>query len=312
MSEAYKLFVGPKLKLSRAKKHLDELAERIEVFVNSKPFNMYIRTFPDRNPSFLFGMIGPIPPDVSLVYGDAVHCLRAALDLLACDVVRANHNSADQVKFPFARDAGGLETQIKRSNFDKASPPAIDLLRQTAPYWKGNDALRALHQLDLQDKHQMVLPTYPMIHVSRVVLDWGPGTGVVFENNTFGPDLEIGIPAIPNDVSVEGDITVKIVFDQNAPEPLRYKDLLKTLKGFHDMVSGIIESFELLIMGTATEPPAISPYTANTPINDRPKVIVYNFNVQGFTLHDVKIVFGDSTKVRLLHHIEGMDVIVAR
>lgn len=287
MSEQYRPFVAPKLKLARARMHLAELRERMDIFNGSNPFNIYINTYLDRNPDFLFGMIRPVPPDVSLVYGDVVHCLRAALDILACDVVRANDKSADDVAFPFASSGDALEAQIKRKKFDRASPDAVNLLKQFKPYPDGNDNLRALHDLDILDKHRMVLPTYPMLFIPKMIVDWGPGSGVVFENVTLGPDLRFGIPSIPRRVVFDVAPSLRTVLDVTAPKVLRGKPLFETLEHLHQLVASIIEAFESLLTSGNADPPLISPVTRDTPLNDRPKIIVRDLDGSPFFLRVV-------------------------
>lgn len=287
MSETYKPFVGPKLKLIRARQHVKELAERIAVFASSQPFNMYINTFENRTPIFFFGMVGPIPPDVSLAYGDAIHCLRASLDLLACDLVRANNECADKVYFPFARDKDGLEDQIKSKRFYRAGDAAVELLRRQEPHWEGNAALRALHELDVQDKHQMILPTYPWVLVPLMHITYPNGVFQAYEHVRFGPDAGIGVGSVPLKIEFFGELTLEATFSNDAPKPLQSKLLLETLESFCQMVAGIIEAFELLINGSITEPPAVSPVTEDTPLNGRPKILIRDLSGEQFLLSDV-------------------------
>ncbi len=94
-----------------------------------------------------------------VLIGDAIHNMRAALDLMACDLVRLNGKRFDNVSFPFAQTASALEQQIKDKNFKRAHPDAVALLRSLKPYKdKGDVALRAIHDLDIMDKHQALLP----------------------------------------------------------------------------------------------------------------------------------------------------------
>jgi len=47
---------------------------------------------------------------------------------------------------------------IKEKHFDRAGPIAVELLRRLKPYADGNTSLRAIHDLDLQDKHHKLIP----------------------------------------------------------------------------------------------------------------------------------------------------------
>ena len=96
---------------------------------------------------------------LALILGDAVHNLRSALDHMAVDLVVLNGKSPKRVYFPFANSESELDKQIKDKNFDRTSPTAIAELKKLQPYKGGNRLLRGLHDLDVMDKHQLILPT---------------------------------------------------------------------------------------------------------------------------------------------------------
>ena len=63
-----------------------------------------------------------------------------------------------------------------KKNFDRAGPDAVRLLRTYRPCTGGNATLRALHDLDVQDKHQAFIPaisTAPMPATHAASLQWG-------------------------------------------------------------------------------------------------------------------------------------------
>ncbi len=93
----------------------------------------------------------------STATGDIIHNLRSALDHVAITAVESNGGDSKGVYFPFAADEAGLEDQIRSKKFNRASAAAIDLLRQLKPYKGGNDRLRALHDLDISDKHKALI-----------------------------------------------------------------------------------------------------------------------------------------------------------
>ena len=66
--------------------------------------------------------------------GDIIHNLRAALDVMACDLVRLNRKSATGVHFPFARSASDLAKQIKEKHIDRAGPQVVDEIKKLQPY----------------------------------------------------------------------------------------------------------------------------------------------------------------------------------
>lgn len=289
MTEEYKPFVSPKLKVARAKQHLDHLARCLESFEHTNPFNFYIYTYPDDYPDWHFGMVGYIPPDVSLAYGDAVHCLRSSLDLLAGDIVRLNGQPADGVYFPFAKDKDGLKEQIKNKKFHRASLSAQDLLKKTMPYWGGNGALRGLHELDIQDKHQLILPVYPVIVVERMYIRFGRSDKIDVVNSRFPVDTYIKLGAgVPSKVEFPGKLRIETFFSLESPEPFHQKPLLETLHSLAEMVSGIIESFELLLTGAVGQIPQLRPSLPEPPFGPRPEVFIRDHDGVQWLLRDVQ------------------------
>src|SRR5207244_3719580 len=87
----------------------------------------------------------PIPPDFSLIIGDAVHNLRAALDLtlfpMACDRTR----KPDRIQFPFARKLDGLKDAIDGGQVKFAGEKVVEAIRSLKPYPDGNKELYGLN-----------------------------------------------------------------------------------------------------------------------------------------------------------------------
>jgi hypothetical protein len=111
---------------------------------------------PAHEPEFelsLFVDLGTLPEEHKAIIGDAVHNLRVSLDALATELAAANNENSKNVYFPFADSAEGLERQIKDKNFRRCGPQAVALLKTLAPYRGGNLELRAIHDLDIADKH---------------------------------------------------------------------------------------------------------------------------------------------------------------
>ncbi len=95
---------------------------------------------------------------LSLLIGDAVHNFRSTLDHLFYQLVIANQQVPDRsTHFPVKKDRASyiksgatLERQI-----GVAAKCQLDELK---PYAGGNDELWVLHQLDITDKHKLLVP----------------------------------------------------------------------------------------------------------------------------------------------------------
>jgi hypothetical protein len=60
--------------------------------------------------------------------------------------------------FESRESADKLDDMIRRRHFDRAGTDAVALLRSLKPYHNGNAALRVIHDLDIRDKHQALIP----------------------------------------------------------------------------------------------------------------------------------------------------------
>lgn len=286
MTRTFQPFEAPRLKLLRAGQHLDELRRRMDAFLRGKPFNFYTYTHPDRSPTILFGMIEGIPPDISLIYGDAVHCLRASLDLLASEIVRLAGESTKGVYFPIADTEQALTKRIKDVHFDKGGPAAVKLLiDEIKPYRGGHPTLRALHELDIQDKHQLIIPAFPVIRVEEMTVTHANGA-LELSNMWLGADARIGISSVPSAVEIGGEFILELQFTHLAPAEFRNKQLLETLERLSVEVHRIVVAFEHRLTGGVREEPALTPFVENAPLNDRPKIIVIDHIHGSWTLDD--------------------------
>ncbi len=88
----------------------------------------------DLNSVAMIARIRKAPPlALSTVIGDVVHNLRAALDLMACDLVRLNGGNVKGVYFPFANSAEEFPGQIKAKNLDRAGEDVVSLITRLLP-----------------------------------------------------------------------------------------------------------------------------------------------------------------------------------
>ncbi len=159
--------------------------------------------------------------------GDLLHNLRAALDLMACDLVRLNGLNANGVHFPFSETPKDLPEMIKRRKFFRAGPEAVELLKKMRPYRGGQEALRAIHDLDIQDKHKELIPQFlsfvgPMIKMERVQ-----------------GQREVKLTVLRDTLN---KTEVKVVFPPGSV--LEGKELVPTLHDLVELTVIIVESFK--------------------------------------------------------------------
>jgi hypothetical protein len=183
------------------------------------------------------------PPDeLALVLGDAIHNLRATLDLLAADLVRRNGGNLKGVYFPFAASAAGLDEQIRSKKFDRAGEAAVQQLHRLAPYRGGNEALRGLHDLDIMDKHQLIIPAFQGFRMLNFLLK-GPSGEMV--GDASGPGDGISISATPDDKLTWDSLEFTVVFGQGVPSIFFGKPIVSTLQDLAKLVDHVVASFRV-------------------------------------------------------------------
>jgi hypothetical protein len=247
---ALKPFDPSRLKLKRARYHIGELMNEISGFLGRTPF--YLEIAPGLTPDTKMWIVRvreEVPPDFSAIIGDVIHNLRAALDLMACELVRLNGKDDANVCFPFSASETDFNAAVKRSNMRRAGSGAITMLMSLRPYPGGNDPLRAIHDLDIMDKHRALIPTTDMVEAPDVPWAKEPGA-------RFGPIRDgMLIPTLfdqshlPIRHWARGQFVLCFsILDPsgNGPGPLGGGELVPTLKSLAELIDSIIEAFAAL------------------------------------------------------------------
>lgn len=185
----YPPFSQPRQKLARAAQHIRSLEQATREYFETDWYSCDFARTPDGQYSLKVVVRGS-PRDFGVIVGDAVHNLRAALDLLAVEIVARNGGNTKNVYFPFADTAENLEEMIKRRNFHRASAEDQAAVRQLEPFTGGNNLLRSLHDLDIQDKHHSLIPHAALMSSPKISVKMdGNGNPVGFAEGTL--ELEV-------------------------------------------------------------------------------------------------------------------------
>jgi hypothetical protein len=226
------LFEASNLKIERAIQHLQELEMVLFTHANNHPPQATFKKNEQGSVTHIHVVTKSPPKMVGAIVGDIVHNLRAALDLMAVELVSLTPNAnTNGVYFPFCDVADDLNLMIKKRNFHRAGQDAVELLVTLRPYKGGNAALRALHDLDIQDKHHTLIPNAAIM----------TGPQVTADTSDF-PNIKI--------VPVEGSVpSVDIVFPDDSP--LAGGEMVKELYGLLELTKGILESFSSLVAARA-------------------------------------------------------------
>src|SRR5271169_1388962 len=81
-------YADVRLKIDWADKHIGDFINDAGRFMKTNPYSVVVEQDADtREKAFVVKTVTPIPPQISLIAGDALQNLRCALDYLACGLV---------------------------------------------------------------------------------------------------------------------------------------------------------------------------------------------------------------------------------
>jgi len=152
---------GYRIKIKRAERHVRELAAECQAFIAREPYSIY--TDDDAGTGqrvWKLKVNECVPAEWSAIVGDAIHNIRASLDLLMVAVVRRcdpGRQSYNHVHFVIRETRDEFQASLPK-NIKGASAEAQRLVEELKPYKGGNEAFWRLHQLDVLDKHKAIVP----------------------------------------------------------------------------------------------------------------------------------------------------------
>jgi len=149
-----------RLKIERAKQHVENLDRVIRVFRDSRPYKVIGKeNYEATELEWVLTQAEEIPADVSLIAGDAIQNLRSALDYLACSLVIANGSKPiDGVTaFPISDSLPKHQAAMRGRKVEGMSQPAIAAIDALHPYQGGWVTLWRLARMSNIDKHRLLL-----------------------------------------------------------------------------------------------------------------------------------------------------------
>jgi hypothetical protein len=244
------------LKVKRAEKHHAELAQ---MFKRSKPFGYYLETNCKTGERATFAKRNEdVANEAAVVIGDVLHNLRAAIDHAYWNCTEKHAKSDGErrnIQFPITSTEAALRDSIVPGLPSRVSQEFADALTSLKPYRDGGNLLLcAIHDLDVMDKHKLLVPTgnFTKINssmIQRLVPDFpsglincGVGNGyrdVVWGVNpmTWTQRRKAKIPP-SNIIEQELNVPVEIVLSDIDPT----KPALQILQELIDVTKATIET----------------------------------------------------------------------
>jgi hypothetical protein len=163
------MFESAYLKLERAAEHVNELSKVIR---ERKPFTYVLESNTHTRERATFAKKNkPVIDRCAIIAGDAIHNMRAALDHAYFEVVSpvcTTDGHRKNCQFPFSKTAADLKRTIENRLAHKVGDWLVDSLMTLLPHGEtgGNELLWLVHELDITDKHGLLIPAGDYTQVS--------------------------------------------------------------------------------------------------------------------------------------------------
>jgi hypothetical protein len=242
------LFRDARLKIQRADKHLEDLdtiflalqnSYRSRVQRDAKTGGQSIK-----HESTEAG--DAFKDTFAIITGDCIHNLKTALDhAWNAALTRIAPSLIDKyTRFPVRDTLQELEGTLHGKKMDSICPGLHDFIVSHAkPYKAGNFDLWAIHELDIIDKHRLLLPLVQTAWIADIAVKNQAGqimSGTTMLQLGSGPYHVDFFPG--NDVQDEGNLSIEIIFEDGTPtEGL---EILDTLRRFLRLVRQIVIRLE--------------------------------------------------------------------
>jgi hypothetical protein len=235
---------GARSKIERAKKHIGDLDRERVAFLETDPY-ICISHFDaeECRTDYVLGPLPFMPVQLALIAGDTIHNLRTSLDHLACELVRDAGHPVGHVCFPICKSA--KEYIAKSDEKTKGMPiPAKQFIDALMPYRGPNNMLWGLHQLDIIDKHRLLVPVGTKI--ANVQLDFMSLTPTAMSLLSTRCALEEGYILGSVGRKVEANQGMKFTFDIafGEPEVLAGQPIIEALTQITQYIERIVGYFE--------------------------------------------------------------------
>ena len=115
-------FRDASLKVYRAKRHINEVERYLAWYVESDFCKLVEERNAQGGQSF-FVETQPVPANLILATGDALHCLSVAFDYIMTGMMRAKSATTMRISFPSHKTRDGLEQSFNTPKPGKKAPP---------------------------------------------------------------------------------------------------------------------------------------------------------------------------------------------
>jgi hypothetical protein len=239
-------FGNAHLKIDRANKHISEIEQRL--LTSSDRYSPSLHITAKTGEQFLYYSPSDrrLRSDIALIAGDAIHNLRCALDIVWGGTVQAlGISNSKYCKFPIdpkgTRDK--LFATITKSAHIPESSPVVGLMLDGVKCYQGGDCdILAIHALDIDDKHNLLIPMLTVSGVEGVELEHEDGTINRYTIMLTRPNFYHMVVPLNSKIKNHGEVRFEITFREGTP--LENLEVIPTLKRLSWKTSKIFRALQ--------------------------------------------------------------------
>jgi len=175
------LFHDAKLKIKRAKEHINHLNLIAGDFAETKSHEAFVEHDPQGGDDLLKVRAGLLPDDFALVLGDAAHNLIAALDYSINEIeFHVRGFRSKYTKFPMYDSREALRAAVNGGFKEKVPEQVVSCIVDIVqPYLGGyNSILYCLHTIEMEDKHRLLIPKLELKFVDGIIIENDAGVEI--------------------------------------------------------------------------------------------------------------------------------------
>jgi hypothetical protein len=251
------IFNSARLKVDWAEKHIRKLYDFVQAFPAADDFHSVAieeDSWGFRDPEIAIAFsksqdefLNP----TALIMGDICHSLRSALDYMWYEIVSISGKQTKWTRFPVGDTRQELVRTIDTALEEgKISEPVHRLVLGTIkPYQEGDVRIWMLHQMNIIDKHQLLIPTFPMMGIEGIRIQNNENiileVPVIFTDASFRRRLkDFGSFGSHPKLHDKGHVAIGQGFHLGTP--CVGQPVIPTLQAIAKAVLSTIEAFELL------------------------------------------------------------------
>jgi len=244
-------FAAARLKVERANKHIADLGAIVSAMPDAYVSTIEINEKLGQTIKYTPPDVKKIAADMSVIIGDALHNLRTAIDYAYLGAVEKHAASQfdSYTKFPAGKTREEVESRLKGRKIDVLSPKLFNWIVATVkPYIvDGNCLVKLLHDLDVSDKHWLLIPLTRVATITDIIVEDEKGyitTGNTYPINGDGPYFLDFLPHYK--VKNKGKLTLDVVFDDIEIPLLEGMSVMTDLDAFYKTAAYIIHTLNSL------------------------------------------------------------------